>query len=161
MCISVSGAYVRSHSWLLRCVSLYIIMQLKKCTWCLSDGRDCLKFIVSGPKLGWWKNKNRKNKNKCVTLFTPICHSLLMWWLQYWSTVLQVKTKEYFSHFTVIDESKLDKMIDFSSETEVCTRAKYQRTDCCIIKESLWISVSFYGKFSGAKVSTGHEFLRL
>ena len=27
----------------------------------------------------------------------------------------------YFTDFTVIDESNLDKMIDFSSETELCT----------------------------------------
>ena len=35
-----------------------------------------------------------------------------------WSAVLQVKTKYYFIDFTVIYESKLDEIIDFSSETE-------------------------------------------
>jgi len=66
-----------------------------------------------------------------------------------------------FTDFTVIDESKLDEMIDFSSEIEVCTWAKYQRIDYCIIKESLGISVSFYGGFSGGKVSTSREFPQL
>ena len=66
-----------------------------------------------------------------------------------------------FTDFTVVDESKLDEMIDFSSETEVCPWAKYQRIDYCIIKESLGISVSFYGGFSGGKVSTSREFPRL
>jgi len=71
------------------------------------------------------------------------------------------QNKNNFSHFTVIDESKLDKMIDFSSETGVCTWAKYQRIDYCISKESLGISVSFYSRFLGSKVSTSCEFQRL
>ena len=52
-------------------------------------------------------------------------------------------------------------MIDFSSETEVCTWAKYQRIDYCIIKESLLILISFYGGISCGKVSTGREFPQL
>ena len=77
-----------------------------------------------------------------------------------WSAVLQVKTKYYFTDFTLIYESKLDEMIDFSSEAEVYIWAKYQCIDYCMTNESLGILVLFYGGFSGGKVSMSREFLR-
>ena len=43
-------------------------------------------------------------------------------------------------------------MIDFSTETEVCSWPKYQRIDYGIIKESLGILVSFYRGFLAAKL---------
>ena len=56
-----------------------------------------------------------------------------------------------FTDFTMIDESKLDEMIDFSSEIEVCTWAKYQRIDYCTIKQVSGFQFPFTAGFQAAK----------
>ena len=91
------------------------------------------------------KNKNRTNKNKCVTLFTSIRLSLLM------VSGVTSQNKIIFHRFTVIVEYNLDEMIDFSSETEVCTWAKYQRIDYCTIKQVSGFQFPFTADFQVAK----------
>ena len=103
------------------------------------------------------KNENRKSKNKCDPLY-PHLHFTA----DVMNAILVSGVTSQNKIFTVIVESNLDEMIDFSSETEVCTWAKYQRIDYCTIKQVLrFRSVSFYGGFSGGKVSTSSEFPQL
>jgi len=65
------------------------------------------------------------------------------------------QNKIIFHRFYRVVESNLDEMTDFSSETEVCTWAKYQRIAYSTIKQvSGFRSVSFYGGFSGGKASS-------